>query len=31
MSNDVTLNVTPYEFNAEQSKLIGGLGRSMRT
>jgi len=30
MSNDATSNVTPYEFNAEQSKLIGGLGRSMR-
>ncbi len=30
MSNDVTSNVTPYEFNADQSKLIGGLGRSMR-
>jgi hypothetical protein len=30
MSNDVTTNVTPYEFNAEQSRLIGGLGRSMR-
>ncbi len=30
MSNDVTSNITPYEFNAEQSKLIDGLGRSMR-
>ena len=30
MSDDATSNVTPYEFNAEQSKLIGGLGRSMR-
>ena len=30
MSNDATSNVTPYEFNAEQSKLISGLGRSMR-
>ena len=30
MNNDVTSSVTPYEFNAEQSKLIGGLGRSMR-
>jgi len=30
MSNDATSNVTPYEFNPEQSKLIGGLGRSMR-
>jgi hypothetical protein len=30
MSNDVTSKVTPYEFNGEQSTLIGGLGRSMR-
>ena len=30
MSNDVTSSVTPYEFNAEQSKLIGNLGGSMR-
>lgn len=30
MSNDATSNVTLYEFNAEQSKLIDGLGRSMR-
>ena len=30
MSNDVSSNFAAYEFNAEQSKLIGGLGRSMR-
>jgi len=29
-TNNVTTNVAPYEFNAEQSELIGGLGRSMR-
>ncbi len=30
MSKEVTASVNPYEFNSDQSKLIGGLGRSMR-
>ncbi len=30
MSHNATSSVVPYEFNAEQSAVIGGLGRSMR-
>ena len=30
MSGDAKSNVNPYEFNEEQSKVIAGLGRSMR-
>ncbi len=30
MSSDAKSNVNPYEFNEEQSRVITGLGRSMR-
>jgi hypothetical protein len=30
MAEDVVTTGAPYEFNAEQGKLIGDLGRSMR-